>query len=176
MALHYLSRFSAPSSHLKRVLLRRVDKSARAHGGDPAEGRRLVEDLIARYCRSGLLDDAAYAAGKARSLRQRGSSRIVIGRALRAKGLTEDHIEAAIAEMETEAGPTMTDSDRVAAARLARRKRLGPFRLQALRDELRNRDMAALARAGFGYDVARKTIDAESAEALERLIRGEPVE
>ena len=173
VALYYLARFSAPSAHLKRVLLRRVEQSVRAHGSDPAEGRQLVDALIERFCRSGLLDDATYAAGKARSLRKRGTSRVVIGRALRAKGLTAEHVDTAMAGMEAEAGPNTADSDIVAAARLAQRKRLGPFRPQAARPDLRNRDLAALARAGFSYVVAHQTIDAESADVLEALIRGE---
>lgn len=173
VALYYLARFSAPSGHLRRVLLRRVDQSVRAHDSDPVEGRRLVDALIERFCRSGLLDDTAYAAGKARSLRRRGTSRVVIGRTLRAKGLTAEHVETAMAGLAEEAGTTTADSDLIAAARLAQRKRLGPFRPRAARADARNRDLAALARAGFSYDVARQTVDAESDDALEALIRGE---
>lgn len=171
-ALFYLARFSAPSAQLRRVLLRRVDRSVKAHGTDAAEGRRLVDELIERYRRSGLIDDAAYAAGKARSLRRRGTSRVIIGRTLRAKGLSAADSDAALKGLtsdETGAG----DGEFATAARLAQRKRLGPFRAQSERGELRQRDMAALARAGFGYDVARRVIDAESATALEEMIRGE---
>lgn len=173
VALYYLARFSAPSAHLRRVLLRRVEQSVRAHDTDPAEGHRLVDALIERFCRSGLLDDTAYAAGKARSLRRRGTSRVVIGRSLRAKGLSAEQVERAMAGLADEAAAASgADSDVIAAARLAQRKRLGPFRAAA-RADARNRDMAALARAGFSYDVARRTIDAESADTLEALIRGE---
>ncbi len=48
-----------------------------------------------------------------------------------------------------------------AAARYARR-RLGSFRAAPEREEHRQRDLAALARAGFGYSVARRIIGAES--------------
>src|SRR5262249_30577255 len=65
-ALFYLALFSTPGAHLRWVLLRRVDRSLRVHGGDRAEAQRLVDDLIARFHRSGLLDDAAYASNKAR--------------------------------------------------------------------------------------------------------------
>lgn len=170
-ALFYLARFSAPSAQLRRVLLRRVDKSVKAHGTDPAEGRRLVDELIERYRRSGLVDDAAYAAGKARSLRRRGTSRAVIGRTLRAKGLSAADSDAALKGLTDESGAG--DDEFATAARLAQRKRLGPFRPQSARAELRQRDMAALARAGFSYDVARRVVDAESADALEATIRGE---
>ena len=49
-----------------------------------------------------------------------------------------------------------------AAARYARRRRLGPFRAAPEREERRQRDLAALARAGFAYDVARRVIEAET--------------
>ncbi|MEK9755042.1 MAG: hypothetical protein VW338_17755, partial [Rhodospirillaceae bacterium] len=50
---------------------------------------------------------------------------------------------------------------------------LGPFRAGAERPARRDKDLAALARAGFGYDVARRVVDAASPEALEALKRGE---
>lgn len=172
-ALFYLARFSAPSGHLRRVLMRRVAQSAKIHGSDPAEGRRWVEDLVERFCRSGLIDDTAYAAGKARSLRRRGTSRVVIGLTLRAKGLTAEQANTAMAGLTDKTGTSATEDEVVAAARLAQRKRLGPFRPKVARADLRNRDLAALARAGFGYDVARRIVDAESADALDSLIRRE---
>jgi len=54
-----------------------------------------------------------------------------------------------------------------AAARLARKRRLGPWRAAEGRREARERDLAALARAGFSYDVALAVIDAEGPEDLE---------
>src|SRR5260370_17156146 len=60
-ALHYLERFSSSTANLRRVLMRKVARSARTHGTDPAEGAGLVEAIIVRYLQSGLLDDAAYA-------------------------------------------------------------------------------------------------------------------
>jgi regulatory protein len=149
--------------------LRRVERALRVHGGDAAEGRRLVDELIERFRRSGLLDDAAYATGKVQSLRRRGTSRAVIGRMLRAKGLSAAEAEAALSDAveDGDAG----DAELTAAARLARRKRLGPFRPETARAELRMRDLAALARAGFGYDVARRVIDAASPEVLDELVR-----
>lgn len=165
-ALHYLARFSAPSAHLRRVLLRRVDRSIRVHGGDPEEGRRLVDELVARYRRAGLLDDAAYAEGKARSLRRRGASGSAIRRALRAKGLSATEAEAALAALARDSEQSASESELMAASRLAQRRRLGPFRPAAARAEQRNRDLAVLARAGFDYDVARQVIDAPTPEDL----------
>lgn len=49
---------------------------------------------------------------------------------------------------------------------LARRRRLGPFRRTG-REEHREKDMAALGRAGFGYQIARKVVDAEDPDAIQ---------
>ena len=58
-ALHYLERFATSAENLRRVLMRKVDRSARAHGTDPDEGAAAVEALIERFVRAGLLDDDA---------------------------------------------------------------------------------------------------------------------
>ena len=171
-ALFYLGRFSAPSGHLRRVLLRRVERSLKVHGGDAATARGWVDDLIERFRRSGLVDDAAYAAGKARSLRRRGTSQAMIGRALRAKGLSAEQAAAALNGMTTDTGQDSTESELAAAARLTQRKRLGPYRPAAARAEQRQRDMASLARAGFAYDTARRVIDAEDIAVIEAWARG----
>lgn len=67
--------------------------------------------------------------------------------------------------------PTRTPADELkAAARLVRRRRLGPLRPRADRAEHRERDLAVLGRAGFSFEVARKVILVESDEALDALI------
>ncbi|HEU0071410.1 MAG TPA: regulatory protein RecX [Alphaproteobacteria bacterium] len=164
-ALFYLGRFSASSGHLRRLLVQRVDRSAKAHGTDPVAGRDMVDKLIARFLSSGLLDDAAFAAGKARSLRRRGASRSVIAQKLRAKSVTADRIDDAVQTADRDAIEDGEDAELNAAWRLARRKRVGPYRKQADRAELRTKDMAALARGGFSYDVARRVIDADIEDA-----------
>ncbi len=55
--------------------------------------------------------------------------------------------------------------DLLAALRYARRRRLGPF-CRGDRFERREKDLAALARAGFGVAFARPVIDADDADAL----------
>ncbi|MBT5415697.1 MAG: RecX family transcriptional regulator, partial [Rhodospirillaceae bacterium] len=120
------------------------------------------DEIVARFVRAGLVDDRAYAEGKAGSLHRRGASLRRIRAELAAKGVDRDTAEQAI-EFLTE---REMDADLIAAARLARRRRLGPFRAGEQRAERRERDLAALARAGFGYDIARRVIDAEDEDAL----------
>ncbi len=157
-ALWYLTRFGASAASLERVLARRVERSARHHGTDREEGLAIIARLIARYRRSGLLDDKAYAIARAGTLNRRGKPVKAITFALRAKGVTGEDIDDALLALEDQGA----DADMGAAARYVRRRRLGPFRAAPEREEHRERDLAALARAGFGYDVARRVIEAET--------------
>ncbi len=163
-ALRYLERFSASAASLRRVLARRVERSARDHDTDPAEGAAWIEDLLERYRRSGLLDDAVYAEAKASSLRRRGASARAIREKLAAKGVDAETAVAALNRTDQDAGHSETadSADEDAARALARRRRLGPFRPDSARADNRNRDLAALGRAGFSYETARRVIDGEN--------------
>lgn len=170
VALHYLGRYASSSGNLRRVLMRRVERAAAAHGDDPAAGARLVEALIARFLRSGLIDDRAYAAQKAASLQRRGASRFGIRGKLRQKGVEADLVAAAVATLdEGEASA----SEFAAACALVRRRRLGPCRPAGQRAAMRQKDLATLARAGFGLDVARRALGAPDRATLEAWIRGD---
>ena len=168
VALYYLERFASSSANLRRVLMRKVARSARAHGSDPADGAGLVEAIIARYLQSGLLDDAAYAAQKAASLRRRGTSRYGIRGKLAVKGVGGELIDAALERLDDE----QASGDLLAACALARRRRLGPYRPQEEQAPHRRKDLAALARAGFSLDVARRVLAAADVDTLEALARG----
>jgi regulatory protein len=163
VALHYLQRFASSSANLRRVLMARVERSARAHGTDREEGARWVDALIERYLRSGLLDDRAYAEARAASLHRRGASARTIRQKLAAKGIDRDRAAAAVAAVDAD---IPGDMDLAAATALARRRRLGPFRREN-REAHRQRDLAALGRAGFDCETARRVVDAADPDAIE---------
>lgn len=168
-ALHYLERYASSVEGLRRVLLRRVDKAAREDRGDPAEAAPWVEEIVARFAASGLVDDRSFAEGRAASLRRRGESARRIALKLREKGVDGDLIGAVLEE---EDGPDREAAEFAAACRFARRRRLGPLRDPSERADRRDRDMAALARAGFSLDVARRVLDLEDGDALDGAMRG----
>ncbi|MEH3144694.1 MAG: RecX family transcriptional regulator [Methylobacterium frigidaeris] len=156
-ALHYLERYAASAEMLRRVLLRRVETRCRAGAGEPEAFRGMVEAVVERACRAGLVDDAAFAQAKVRSLRRRGGSARAIAAKLAAKGVDRGTVgEALAAEAGAEAGE---DDEENAARTFARRKRLGPWRRAAATPEGRARELASMARAGFGFDLARRVID-----------------
>jgi regulatory protein len=155
-ALHYLERFASSAENLRRVLLRKVQRAAQFHGDDREAGAALVAELIARYRTAGLLDDAAYAGAKSRSLHRRGSSSRAIRQTLSAKGVDADTIETVVADLSEE---TDGDADLAAARNYVRRRRLGPWRPAETREAFREKDMAALGRAGFAWGIARQALE-----------------
>ncbi|MDF2095494.1 RecX family transcriptional regulator [Aquibaculum arenosum] len=166
-ALFYLERYASSSSSLRRVLLRKVARSAEAHGTDPAEGAAAVESLITRLQERGLVNDAAFAESRARALRRRGASAAGVRARLATKGITGDLAQQALAAVAQE---TPGDEELAAAIAFARRRRLGPWRAPEQRAERRQRDLAALGRQGFPGTLARRVIDAEDPEALEQQL------
>ena len=165
-ALYHLDRYATSRAHLARLLMMRVERSARAHSTDREEGAQQVESILEKLTRNGLLDDRNYAETRARSLHRRGASARGIRADLAAKGVAADLIEPALAGLRQ----SSSDPETEAAIVYARKRRLGPFRHPDQRREKRERDMAALGRKGFGYELVRRIIDAESPESLENFI------
>lgn len=156
-ALHYLGQRSASRAQLRRVLLRRVDRSLQVHGGDREEMVGWVDATLA-YCeRLGYLDDARFAKDKARSMRRRGASARKVRAKLAEKGVAAELVDTALAD---------APSELVGALRLLRRRRFGPW---SRGEQDARRVLGALARAGFGYDVARRAMEMDREEA-ERLL------
>ncbi len=155
VALHYLKRYAATVSQLKRVLVRRVDRSLRVHGGDRTEALGWVDALVEKLLRNGLINDSTYAGMKAQALRASGRSSRMIAQKLRMKGVSAELVQEKLAEATAEL------SEEEAARIWARKKRLGPFRRGGQdRQEHRQKDLAALARAGFSFGIAKRVIDA----------------
>jgi regulatory protein len=168
-AVRYLERYASSAANLRRVLLRRVLRAACGDKDEIERGRALVEALVERYLAAGLLDDRRYAEAKAGSLARAGASRYRIRGMLLRKGVEAEEISGAIATLD-ERGD---ESELAAACALIRRRRLGPYRAAERRDQFRQKDLAALARAGFAIDLARRLLGQPGPDELERLARGE---
>jgi regulatory protein len=161
-ALHYLERYASSAENLRRVLMRRV----RRHSPQTApQVAALIDALVARYRESGLLDDAAYAAGRVQSLHRRGDSLQAIRARLAAKGVATSDVAEAVSRLRS----TATDPDIGAACAFARRRRLGPYR-RAAADHAR--ELGAFARAGFNRRVAEAVLACADVEEVEALARG----
>ena len=166
----YVARFSSSAEQLRRVLMRRVERSARAHGTDREEGARMADAIVARYLDLRLIDDSAFARSRAAGLFNRGEAPGAIRQRLAAQGVGAEDIEAALDHLlsETEDAGTYDDLAAKAAIRFARRSRIGPFRRQPADADGKRRELARMARRGFGLEIARRIVYAETEEELER--------
>ncbi|MBE7200091.1 MAG: RecX family transcriptional regulator [Parafilimonas terrae] len=164
-ALHYLERYSASTEMLRRTLARRVEKRARLRGEDPAAFAEMIGATVARAVSAGLVDDTRFTETRVATLRRRGTSSRGVSAKLAAKGVPRDVVEAAM-QAERDAVPEgeAADIETQAAQAYAKRRRLGPYRRPDQRAAYRDRDLAAMARAGFAYALARHVVDAEVEE------------
>ena len=111
--------------------------------------RTLVEDFATR----GYFDDDAYARARSGELLRRGYGAKRVGEALRHAGIDEDIRETA--------APSQAAA-RHAALRLAQKRRFGPFGLELPEREKREKQLAAMLRAGHSLAAARFLVEAES--------------
>jgi regulatory protein len=167
-AVFYLARFASSAENLRRVLLRRVRRRAPLDREAAARARALIDGLVADYEEKGLVDDRAYAQGRARSLLRRGASPSATLMKLRAKGVAPEIAKGALGALEAESGEL--DLDLAAALAFARRRRLGPYRRA---EGERTKELAAFARAGFARSVAEAVLACKDADEAEALSRGE---
>ena len=156
-ALHYLDRYASSSGNLRRVLARkarrRLGPPDRTADPDAVPGLDLdgmIAEVVERVVRSGLVDDRAFAEMSVGSLVRRGTSRRSIAMKLKGKGVADGDAAAALAASEPD--------DLALARRHAERKRLGCYRLRP-DPALRERDLAALCRAGFPFRIARQALE-----------------
>ncbi|MCB1446820.1 MAG: recombination regulator RecX [Rhizobiaceae bacterium] len=105
------------------------------------------------------LDDTAYAGIATRSGVRSGRSRRAIAQRLAIKGIDRETALAALEDAD----------DLYAAVVLARKRAFGPFRRAATDDRRVAREMAAFARGGFGFDLARKVLAMDIGDAGEIL-------
>ena len=211
-ALAHLARFATTEAGLLRVLQRRVDRwaqraaaeavntapdaaaEATARIAPAAAATKQAAALVARgLLASGVVDDAAFAASRARRLSRAGRSRRAIAANLAGKGVQRDATAAAL--------PTDDATELDAALAYCRRRRIGPFAVPGRvatprvikpradkpraakpasrpqrgmpppspEAEARRKSLAAMARAGFDQATAEAALDFAPAAAAQRL-------
>jgi len=145
-SLYYLQRHPTSVANFLTVMDRKMARSLKSHPDQEVESFRkyLREVLVPDFTRAGFLNDEVYAKALTGSLQRRGLPKRAIAMKLKMKGLE---------------APAATDedpSDLETAVIFARRKKLGPF---ATKERDPQKDLAALARAGFSYDVCKKVMN-----------------
>ncbi|MES2903396.1 MAG: RecX family transcriptional regulator [Pseudomonadota bacterium] len=145
LGLVYVARFATSRGKLADYLRRKLYER-----GWNGEGEPPVARIVEWAAEAGFVDDRAYAMAKAQSLGGRGFGERRVGQALRAAGIEEDDGAGA--------RDFARETAEEAALRFARRKRIGPFgpTLSNRRDS--ERAMAAMIRAGHGFELSKRIL------------------
>lgn len=160
MALAYVARFATSRAKLEAYLARKLRE--RGWEGEEGGGELAAAAIVERFVRAGYVDDAGYARMKAGSLLRRG-----YGARRIAQALGQDGIGEALRE---EVAPAEAAA-RMAALAYARKKGLGPFSRHGPPDApLREKQIAAMLRAGHALSAARALVDAPDAEQAEAWV------
>ena len=163
MALAYVARFATSAAKLEAYLARKL----RERGWDEeGEGAGAVAAIVARCVEAGYVDDESYARMKTGSLLRRGLGQRRINQTLSHDGIA--------AELREEVAPEPREA-RAAVLALARRKGLGPFTRgreagERLDPALRDKQMAALLRAGHSSALARAIVDMDEADLADSWV------
>jgi len=153
LALAYVARFATSAAKLEAYLKRKL----RERGWD-GDAEPEIEALVGRYAELGYVDDEAYARGRSGGLLRRGYGPRRVNQALAAAGIAEEVRES------VRAG---AGQERAAALAMARKRGFGPFGPETPDRARREKQLAAMLRAGHTLDSARELVDAPSIEAAE---------
>lgn len=151
IALYYLGRYESSVEQLRKILLRRVLKE-RMKGADiPADIDAAVDSIVTKAVADGYVDDRRFAEGVVRRCQSAGKSRRYLIGKLKTAGIDSDLILELTAEL--------TDSDLDAARRFVQKKKIGCCRPLEKQKECFKKDLAAMARAGFSFEVAKQALE-----------------
>ena len=152
IGLYYLKRFESSVENLRLVLQRRIEAYARENPEwDKHAAEGWIEDILAEFQRLHYLDDARFTEIKVQAYLNAGKPARYIQNKLRAKGIDENQIIDVL---------TAQEYDPFAMAlKLAKRKKIGPYRTEENRRDFRQKDMGTLIRAGFDYDVVCEVLN-----------------
>jgi regulatory protein len=171
LALAYVARFATTAGKLRTYLKRKLRERGWA-GGEGPEGEEDtapppdIEALIERFVAHGYVDDAGYARMRSADLLRRGYGARRVSQQLMQAGIAED-LREDVAPEEAER--------RAAALALARKRRFGPFGVkEALAGEeahkQREKQLAAMVRAGHDFDHVRRVLDASGPDDLAQWV------
>ena len=155
IGLYYLKRFESSVENLRSVLQKRVNQYAKENPEfNKQEAYQWVENVLAEFEKLHYLDDERFTEIKVRHYLAVGKPARYIQNKLREKGIANAQID----EMLDDFGYNQQEM----ALKLAKRKKIGPFRPNEEARKLnRQKDMAALIRAGFDYDDVCQVIDSD---------------
>jgi len=156
IALAYVARYSTTAAKLQNYLKRKLRERGWEDEGQPDVGA-----ISERYVELGYIDDEGYARMKSGGLLRRGYGPRRVSQALFAAGIDEN-IREDVAPEEAER--------REAVQIMARKRRFGPYYREELLPDRREKQIAALLRAGHGFDHVREVMNADNEQTVQEWV------
>lgn len=154
IGLYYLKRFESSIENLRQVLQKRINAYVKENPDfDKQQAYEWVEQILVDFERLHYLDDRRYAEIKIRAYLNTGKPERYIIPKLKQKGVAEEIIREILQNQEYDAFEM--------AMKLAKKKKIGPYRASENRCEFRQKDMATLVRAGFDYETVMEVLNLE---------------
>ena len=153
ITLFYLERFDASALKVKQMLERRIQKEKAKGAIVPGNTQELIQNVISRIQNLGYINDERFAQNQIKKLCSTGKSKSFILNKLKQAGITAEIAKNLLSEFDKE----NESSDLTRAEQWLKKHRKGQFRSKNA-DDFYQKDLAALARAGFNYDVAQKAL------------------
>lgn len=161
MALAYVARFATTAQGLGRYCRRKLRERG-WEGRDDGVAAPDVDALVARFVANRYVDDGEFARARTGSLLRRGYGLRRVGQALDTAGVDkEDRVDVSEARL------------REAALRLAEKRRFGPFGNDGAPPAdraVREKQVAAMLRAGHSLDTARRMVEAADADTAREWV------
>lgn len=156
IALYYLERFDSSVSNLRQVLKKRVwDYARQTPDFDVNEAQNWIDEIVRRCEELGYINDNRYAEFKVDNYLAAGKPERYIRQKMQQKGIDEAIIDSVLQNKDFD--------EEEMAMRFAAKKKIGPYQEdEEKRIQCRQKDLAALVRAGFGYEIAKKIIGTEN--------------
>ena len=145
LALRYVERYATTRGKLREYLTRKVRERG-WEGADPADPAALAE----RMAKLGYIDDRGFAEARAAAMGRRGLGARRIAGAFHQAGIAAEDAAAV--------RPAIDARAESSALAFARRRRLGPFGVADPDRPVRDRALAAMLRAGHGFDLSRRIV------------------
>lgn len=152
-ALRYVERYATTRDKLRKYLNNKLYE--RGWGG---EGTAPIEAMVERFAELGYVDDRSYGESKAKSLERRGFGLRRVDQALMAAGLEPELREDIRSDVD----------EAEAALAYARRKRIGPFATEKPAPEQRQKQFAAMVRAGHSFARVKAILGADTLDDLDQ--------
>lgn len=157
LALFYVGKYATTRKKLNQYLSRKL----RERGWEDSDAPN-IEALVEEFTERGYIDDAVFAATKARSLVSRGYGLKRLEQDIYANGIEGGDTSEALSILQ--------ENQWQAADNFARKKRIGPYAKEEASREQKQKQLGAFLRAGHDMKVAQKFLNADIDDVIDEVM------